>query len=165
METQDWKALEARYYKGESSLEEEAALRAYWQRQATYPEADLASYFEAAAQMQLPAAKAATITRALAKRQRNRHLYALVAAAASWLVLLGFWGWARQGTMAGEPPLEAAFPLAENADWSRYEVDDPALAAAILSESLHAVAIGWKTGQEAALAALESSNLRRPLQP
>lgn len=159
MNKKDWKALEKRYYAGETSLDEEALLRAYWQERGKPEEALLANYFVAQRQIQLSAVAEQHILRQLKRKTAYRQLYAQLAIAASLLILLAAWWLASPR----QSPLETSFPLAENTSWEKYEITDPVLAANILEESLRSLAKGWKTGQDqAVLAIAHGQKLEQP---
>lgn len=159
MKATDSKALEKRYYAGESSLEEEALLRAYWQEQGHPVEAVLAAYFEAQQQIKLPEAATQQIQEQLKKKAARRRRYAPLSIAAGFLVLLTSWFL----FSPSQQPLENSFPLAENTHWEAYEITDPVLAAAILEENLRSLAHGWKQGQQSATTAfIQGKKLEKP---
>lgn len=159
MTIKDWKALEKRYYAGESSLEEEALLRAHWQEQGKPETAALANYFETQRQIQLSAAAEQRIVEQLKSKTSRRRMYTQLSIAASVLILLATWWLLSPQSI----PLETSFPLAENTHWENHEITDPVLAANILEESLRSLAQGWKIGQEQALSAItQGQKLKNP---
>ncbi|MEM7573136.1 MAG: hypothetical protein AAF433_09560 [Bacteroidota bacterium] len=188
-----WAELIERYYAGETSLEEEAALRRYWlETDPESKEAQLAAYFEAAAQQEdhlAPEAPSAafseqsfaafmpTVSAEAANEPRlqkvssartkgatyrwMRPLLAVAATVALLMVSFRFWPADTEAILAeGEG---AVFPLAEETDWSKYEVTDPDEALAILAGSLRQVAEPLRAGARAASPMNHLSKLTNPL--
>jgi hypothetical protein len=124
------KTLLDRYFLGETSLEEEQQLRAYFRDGDIHPELaaypPLFSYWEQAGEIVAPKAKRPAVRRRLPMRW-------LTAAAASAVLLLSLNTWFNQ-----QPDL-TSFPIAEAKqpiDWSKYEVTDPEEAVRILHGAL-----------------------------
>lgn len=188
-----WAELTERYYAGETSLEEEAALRRYWlETEPESEEAQLAAYYEAAAQQEdhlAPEAPSAafseqsfaefmpTVSAEAAKEPRlqkissattkgatyrwMRPLLAVAATVALLMISFRFWPADTEAILAeGEG---AVFPLAEETDWSKYEVTDPDEALAILTGSLRQVAEPFRQGALATRPLSHLTKLNNPL--
>ncbi len=184
----DWAALTERYYAGETSLEEEAALRRHWEE--TNPEsgeAELAAYFKTAAdagnrasefpskafsdlsfeefalpELAISPSDSALNGRGLKVEQvaTRRRLWPRLAAAASIaLLMLSLWMWQPQSAVE----ITEGPPLAVPTDWSKYEVTDPNEALAILTGSLRQVAEPFREGAKATRPMGNLSKLNNPL--
>lgn len=124
------KKLLDRYFLGETSLEEEQQLRAYFRAGDIHPELaaypPLFSYWEQAGQIVAPQQRRTAIRRRLPVRW-------LAAVAAAVLLLFSLHSWFDQ-----QQPDLTSFPIAEAQpiDWSKYEVTDPEEAYRILRGAL-----------------------------
>jgi hypothetical protein len=123
------KILLDRYFLGETSLEEEQQLRAYFKDGDIHPELaaypPLFSYWEQAGDIVAPKIKRSAVRRKLSVRW-------LTAAAASAVLLLSLNTWVGP-TNAHDPSVIAD---AQPIDWSKYEVTDPEEAVRILHGAL-----------------------------
>ena len=145
-----------RYFEGNTTLKEEAELRAYFR--AGEVRADLAeldplfAYWEAAAKMKAPSVKNGAVRRRLPLRW-------LSAAAVAVLLLFAAGNW------FGQQPGLAEIPIAEaektTIDWSKYEVTDPEEAYKVLRNALGTASA--EMNRSARLTAKEISAARRML--
>lgn len=121
------KTLLDRYFLGETSLEEEQQLRAYFKAGDIHPELaaypPLFSYWEQAGEIVAPKVKRSAVRRRLSVRW-------LTAAAAAAVLLLSL------NTWIGPPDTGSTIADAQPIDWSKYEVTDPEEAVRILHGAL-----------------------------
>lgn len=165
-QTMDWKKLTEKYYAGETSLEEEAALRAYWQKQpAGGPEVTLSHYFAARRKETLPAATSQQIA------EQTRRQPTVLRRLGPWAIAATILGLALALNLlqnVADQSLDGAFPLEVTAqkapvDWSKYEVTDPEAAAAILVSSLRTVSGEFEQASTAVRTVGKLRNLRKPI--
>ncbi|WP_020566892.1 hypothetical protein [Neolewinella persica] len=135
------KTLLDRYFLGETTLEEEEQLRAYFRAGDIHPDLapypPLFSYWEQAGEIVAPKVRRPAIQRRLPVRW-------LAAVAAAVVMLLCLHTWFNQ-----QPDL-SSFPIAEAQpiDWSKYEVTDPEEAYRLLRGALKTASSEINRGPE-----------------
>lgn len=179
-EKTDWQELTRRYYAGETSLEEEKALRKYWAANTPdAPEAQMATYFESEAQEPTDVDWSALSAKLVEEdasfrlpqvgtphkprnviRFKSRRLLGYAAALAVLLAAVFL-----LPDRGADDPLAstAGFPITEAVDWSRYEITDPAEAKLVLRQSLKQVAQPWNEATRASLNLQNIQLLNNPL--
>lgn len=162
MHNQEWEQLLKRYYAGETSLEEERVIRQRLlnQKDEESVEGKLTAYFRDQKQLTLPMTTAARIRqRITGKTARQRQLRVGLSVAAAFILAVSSWFLQPQlaDVVNGDPT------VATVTDWSKYEVEDPEAAAAIIMQSLHAVSDNFRAGKNAMQGITNAANLREPL--
>ncbi|MEM6396742.1 MAG: hypothetical protein AAF741_10390 [Bacteroidota bacterium] len=172
----DWQELTRRYYAGETSLEEEKALRLHWSENAPdSAETKMATYFEREASessdidwselsaklvaedssFRLPQVGDSRAS-GVGSPQKPRNLIYfkprfLLAYAAALAAILAAVFLLPQHTETDSVASAEGFPITESVDWSRYEITDPEEAKTILQQSLQQVANPWNEATRASL--------------
>jgi hypothetical protein len=161
MYKQKWEQLLNRYYAGETTLEEERYIRAKLLEEGDdhSTEGKLAAYFAKEQNVELSPTVAARIRQWITgKTARQRQIRSWLALAAAVLLAVSFWFMQPELTSVvnGEPEVAAT-------DWSKYEVEDPEAAAAIIMQSLHSVSTNFRAGKNALQGITNAASLREPL--
>ena len=161
MHNQEWEQLLERYYEGETTLEEERYIRTTLLKAEDNQsvEGKLAAYYQRESGKTLPLSTTARIRqRIVGKTAKQRKLRSWLSVAAALLLVLSFWFMQPKLASVTEGEPEVAAP-----DWSKYEVEDPEVAAAIIMQSLHSVSNNFKAGKTAMQGITNAVSLREPL--
>lgn len=160
MHNQQWEQLLERYYAGETSLDEERHIRQkLLEGDLHSPDRKLAAFFKNEQKVTLPMTTATRIRqRITGKTARQRQIRSWLAIAASVLLAISVWFMQPKLTSVvnGEPEVVTT-------DWSKYEVNDPEAAAAIILQSLHSVSDNFKAGKKAMQGITNAASLQEPL--
>lgn len=161
MHNQEWEQLLERYYEGETTLKEERYIRTQLLKAENDQsvEGKLAAYYEQEQGKTMPISTTARIRqRIVGKTAKQRKLRSWLSIAAALLLAVSFWFMQPKLTRVAEGEQEVAAT-----DWSKYEVEDPEAAAAIIMNSLHSVSDNFKAGKKAMQGITNAASLREPL--
>jgi hypothetical protein len=146
-----------RYFAGETTLEEEHSLRAYFRAGDVHPDhvpyQDLFAYWTLAGQVQPPAPRLVVPAQASPRRRQPVLRWMAAAAAAAVLLLAG-------NSWFDANPALSDFPIAEQqsattVDWSRYEVTDEKEAFLVLRAALKTASTNLNEGPRITLKELK----------
>lgn len=157
MNQQTAELLLERYFAGETTLEEERSLRAYFRAGDLHPDhepyRDLFAYWTVAAQVQPPTPRLVVPTRSKPRRRQPVLRWMTAAAAAALLLLAG-------NLWFNDNPSLTDFPIAEQqksttVDWSRYEVTNEREAYLVLRAALKTASTNLNEGPRITLKELK----------
>ncbi|MEL6667578.1 MAG: hypothetical protein AAFY36_01590 [Bacteroidota bacterium] len=171
----NWEDITRRYYAGETSLEEEKALRAYW-LEASVPSVDthLAGYFDGESRetsdidweklsaqfVEEDSSATPSSGGAIVRRLTGQHFWRYAAAVVAIVCVAA---WLPRLSESNSTAATEGFPVSEAVDWSRYEITDPAEAELVLRQSLTRVAKPWNLVTQAGKAIQPIQLLNNPL--